>query len=306
MPYCLTLKIREKMKKVVRMLGLCALVALAFTSCKKKETNGTITFKASINQPTYDGRTHIGPYGGNNYVVLWNANDQIDVFNEASEKETYIANNVNDQSTLVATFDGNASFLSNLYMKDKYTAFYPAVGESEGFITLTIPQMQSHRSTTFANNTYPMWARNKADGNFEFTSDAGILNVRLRSTSLDVEPVGNYFAKVSHLRVYSANEQLCGTMKYNVAGQLVGFDGNGHEVIMQGPAAGITVPDDYDTNFYIILPENVLAGPFVVEVYAPGVTEPIKVLEGNSPVNKIEKHKVTVMPLEYIDHLPAD
>ena len=26
------------MKKVVRMLGLCALVALAFTACKKNET----------------------------------------------------------------------------------------------------------------------------------------------------------------------------------------------------------------------------------------------------------------------------
>lgn len=291
------------MKKVVRMLGLCALVALAFTSCKKKETNGTITFKASINQPT-DGRTHIGPYGSNNYVVLWNANDKIDVFNEAGEKETYTANNVNDQSTLVATFDGNASFLSNLYQKDKYTAFYPAAGESEGYITLTIPQTQSYRSTTFANNTYPMWARNKADGNFEFTSDAGILNVRLRSTSEDSEPEGNYFAKVDHLRVYSANEQLCGTMKYNLDGELVGFEGNGHEVIMQGPAAGITVPDDFDTNFYIILPDGVLSGDFIVEIYAPGVTEPIKTLVGDGTA-QISKHRVTVMNFAYINHVQA-
>ena len=52
-------KVREKMKKVVRILGLCALAVLAFTSCNK-ETETELTFKASITQPTNTSKTHIG------------------------------------------------------------------------------------------------------------------------------------------------------------------------------------------------------------------------------------------------------
>ena len=45
------------MKKVVRMLGLCALVALAFTACKKNDTQ-KVTFTANVAQPVNDARTH--------------------------------------------------------------------------------------------------------------------------------------------------------------------------------------------------------------------------------------------------------
>ena len=47
------------MKKVVRILGLCAIVALAFTSCKKDNQPAEISFKATINQPVNTSKTHI-------------------------------------------------------------------------------------------------------------------------------------------------------------------------------------------------------------------------------------------------------
>ena len=47
------------MKKVVRILGLCALVALAFTSCKKDKQNEELKFMASITQPVNTSKTHI-------------------------------------------------------------------------------------------------------------------------------------------------------------------------------------------------------------------------------------------------------
>lgn len=296
------------MKKVVRMLGLCALAALAFTSCKKKETNGTVTFKATIAQPTCDSRTHIGPLGQDNYVVLWNSNDVINVFNEAGEKQQYTAQNVVGQDTKTASFSGDAAFLSDINVANKYTAFYPAVEMSDNIVTMTISNEQMHRNTSFANNTYPMWARNTAEGDFLFTSDAGILNIRFRSTTEDDDPVGNYVATVDHIRLYSENEMLTGTLKYNLDGTLIEFVGNGNEVIMRKENGLIVCPDDVDTNFYIILPEGVLSNGFTVEVYdTPNATEPIKTFtaaEGTAE-NTIEKHKITVMPLQYLDYDPV-
>ena len=301
------------MKKVVRMLGLCALAALAFTSCKKNETNGTVTFTASIAQPTCDSRTHIAPVTDlGNYVVLWNENDVINVFNEGGTKQQYTAQNVANPTTILATFSGDAAFLADINVANKYTAFYPAVEmESDNVITMRINAEQMYGSTSFANNTYPMWARNAEDGNFLFTSDAGILNLRFRSTSEDFIPEGNYSATVDYIRLYSESDLLTGTLRYNLDGTLIEFvgDADSHEIIMRKEnGQPIVCSDNGDTNFYIILPEGVLANGFTVEVYKTGATEPITFTAApDDPTdeveyNKIEKHKVTVMPFQPLPH----
>ena len=63
------IKTREKMKKVVRMSGLCALVALAFSACEKIDTT-KVSFTATINQPTTNTRTHAMGLN-NDYFLVW-------------------------------------------------------------------------------------------------------------------------------------------------------------------------------------------------------------------------------------------
>ena len=60
------------MKKVVRILGLCALVALAFTSCKKDKQNEELKFMASITQPVNTSKTHIDNATN---MLVWDANN---------------------------------------------------------------------------------------------------------------------------------------------------------------------------------------------------------------------------------------
>jgi len=166
------------MKKVVRMLGLCALVALAFTSCKKKETNGNVTFKATINQSASE-RTYMTVEG----LVNWSANDKIFVFKDAADFIPCTINyGVNDR---VAYFEGNADFLSEIETANSYSAFYP-VNEDKSIgntVSLTIPEEQTYVPTSFATNLYPMYATNDGNKNFTFHSDAGVLAIAVTKST---------------------------------------------------------------------------------------------------------------------------
>ena len=181
------------MKKVVRMLGLCALVALAFASCKKKETNG-VTFKAGINQPTSNERTYI------NYrnMLAWSNNDKITVFDANGEYHDFTVFSTGDpmpgeeyNGTFRVTDPALVTFLGNLDTKESYTAFYPVEGENvtdggSGLtVSLVIPNEQAYNTVdefglgSFSPNTYPMFAYNGAgtadSDEFMFHSDAGVV-----------------------------------------------------------------------------------------------------------------------------------
>ena len=76
------------MKKVVRILGLCALVVLAVTACKKKDDSTKMGFTATITQPNNDSKTHIG----DNNTLFWKAGDAIKVFNAAGNASVFSTN----------------------------------------------------------------------------------------------------------------------------------------------------------------------------------------------------------------------
>lgn len=73
-------KTQRKMRKTLKTLGLCALAALTIVSCKKTEQTGaTMSFEATINQPTSGTRTGINEINGKKWMI-WNNGDVIKVF----------------------------------------------------------------------------------------------------------------------------------------------------------------------------------------------------------------------------------
>lgn len=245
------------MKKVVRMLGLCALVALAITSCKKdKETNGTV-FSASLTQPTSDSRTHIGD---GNYL-WWNADDAIKVFNAAGNATVFTTNDSDKpNATFVGTLDPSAS----------YCAFYPAANASDlnnGKVTLTLNNVQAYAEGSFANGVYPMAAVSATDGNnieFEFHSPCGVLDIPVTG----VGTIGSV--------------ELTGALNEPLAGQLL-IDPNGFDpqnpsytlgtyqttVTLNCGSNGVTL-SDVPTHLFFVVPKNVFSQGFTAVVKAPG------------------------------------
>lgn len=245
------------MKKVVRMLGLCALVALAITSCKKdKETNGTV-FSASLTQPTSDSRTHIGD---GNYL-WWNADDAIKVFNAAGNATVFTTNDSDKpNATFVGTLDPSAS----------YCAFYPAANASDlnnGKVTLTLNNVQAYAEGSFANGVYPMAAVSATVGNnieFEFHSPCGVLDIPVTG----VGTIGSV--------------ELTGALNEPLAGQLL-IDPNGFDpqnpsytlgtyqttVTLNCGNNGVTL-SDVPIHLFFVVPKNVFSQGFTAVVKAPG------------------------------------
>ena len=281
------------MKKVVRMLGLCALVALAFTSCKKNETNGNVTFKATISQPKSDSRTHIEDIdftGGK--ALYWDANNQINMFNRTSgENQTFKASVSADRQ--VATFEGSGNFLAALDTDSAYIAFYPnAQKDSESeVVNMTIPKNQSFVWDTFDNDLYPMFGFNDASGNIVFHSHAGVLYLRFK---LDQNAYGlNGEVALSKIIVEGAEgEVLSGTMAYDLDGGYT-MTGSTEPNVVELDCTGCSVVANRLTEFYIVLPEGALQNRFDVTIVSANNTQLTFTGEAGIP---IAAETIKIMP----------
>lgn len=211
------------MKKVVRMLGLCALVALAFSSCKKNETE-SVSFTATITQPTTSVRTHVA--GTNDYYLVWDLGDAIKVFdnNLADKNFTLTAGKDAATATFRAVGQENVDFLENLTAED-YTAFYPNanIDEESGQVNMNIPANQLYRPAhNFVTNLYPMVGFNNATDNFVFQSNAGFLYLLFQAPEGETVT----FDKVV-VTTDEDDDYVSGTMVYEKDGTFVGLVGEG-------------------------------------------------------------------------------
>ena len=132
------------MKKVVRMLGLCALVALAFTSCKKNNETNSVTFKASMVQPTADSRTIGVGSEEAGYWAIWSDNDKIMVVNPAGDdnKDFTLTTRSGQNAVFTVTDPDKVNFLKDLET-DTYTAFYPFAELNGNEVTIPINPNQT-------------------------------------------------------------------------------------------------------------------------------------------------------------------
>ena len=240
------------MKKVVRMLGLCALVALAFTACKKNDTK-SVTFSASMPQTISDARTH-----AQGMDLVWDDGDEIKVFNGAGVDYDFVLTDKTDKDATFFVDDvEKVSFLSELQTAD-YTAFYPSAVVDGANVRMTIPATQTYvPQHNFVSGIYPMVGFNNAD-NFEFLSNAGFLNVSFyapQGTTREIDKV-----------VLIANEAIAGDLVYAQNGLSYVFEGTSNVITMLCDTKQTCYPD-LSRDFTFVLPEGTLANGFTVEVY---------------------------------------
>jgi hypothetical protein len=317
------------MKKVVRMLGLCALVALAFTSCKKKETtNSTLTFKASITQPKSEDRTYIS---GTN-MIAWTNGDAIKVFDVDATNYDFTVSTIGDQTlyqdeeaTFVVNGNEKVEFLKNLPTPNSYSAFYPQAQVNGNNVTMTIPATQnrlagSYVEGSFATNTYPMFGVNDTlpgydKKHFSFHSHAGVLEFALGA------PVGRY-VKVKSITVTAPEgDELVGKITYpfnypftvaydpNYTGYTTSETTNEVELLC---GDGVVLPNDGSATqyFHIALLRDALGGGFHVVVNgdkddpvdSTNTLENVVLFEADvtSEMNTIQAEFVTQLPRKFI------
>jgi hypothetical protein len=306
-------KNQRKMKKVVRMLGLCALVALAFASCKKKETNG-VTFKAGINQPTSNERTYI------NYrnMLAWSNNDVITVFDDNGEYHDFTVSSTGDvfsgedcNGTFHVTDPALVTFLGNLGTKESYTAFYPVDSENitdggRGLtVSLVIPDSQTYNTVdefgqgSFSPNTYPMFAYNGAgtadSDEFMFHSDAGVVKFGFFNAP-------DHQIVVTDI-VLTSDDPLVGTITYPIdyptnpdyATALVGAMAN-TVTLTCNPGVVLGGGTNDIKYFNIVLLQGALANGFDVTINGTdnGSAFSHTIYCGATPQNEINAEKVTI------------
>ena len=264
------------MKKTLKLMGLCALAALALAGCKKNEQNGNMTFKAIISQLNSDAKTEIG---AGNWLV-WSEGDQIKVYT-ADKTEANAANFTlaTGAGTKDATFSGTlAESNPNLYY-----AFYPTTGvelTSEGKFKLPVSGTQTFVDANFTTNTFPMCATT-TDGDFEFHSPYGILGIPMKGTAT----IG------SIVLTDSLGMNLVGYYEMNDVDTT--FVGNSAAITLNF-GEGLTLSADTAKTAYFIVPAGVFTMGFKAEVKGTDgntITE----LKANNP-NIILKENIRLMP----------
>ena len=238
------------MKKVVRMLGLCALVALAFTACKKNDTQ-KVSFTATMPQTATDARTHV-----EGMDLVWDEGNTIAVVKEGTVKDFTLVS----ATAKVATFTAEGAdveFVQDLETAD-YTAFYPNAVEDGNNVRLAIPTVQTYTTTgVFVNDLYPMVGFNDGS-NFDFQSNCGFLNVSFKAPENESRQIDRV--------VLIANEDIAGDLVYAKDGLSYVFEGASN-IITMTCATKQTCYGDLARDFTFVLPEGVLTQGFTVEVY---------------------------------------
>jgi hypothetical protein len=254
------------MKKVVKMMGLCALMALALCSCNKKNQTNGVSFTATIAQPESTSRTH-GEFNANHeYYLVWDDADMIKIVNpDGSATHDFTVVSHSGSNAYFRTDDATAvSFLGDL-KNETYYAFYPnpVYDDVNKTVTMQISSSQVVTSQvldwgSFADETYPMYGDNSAQwNNFVFDSDAGFLTLVIKGMGQ------RYFDKVV----------LTTTDGMEIAGELVyNYDGTGGTFV--GTTDHITITSDHQiqvkpslpAEISFVLPECTLNG-FEVDVY---------------------------------------
>lgn len=286
------------MKKVVRMLGLCALVALAFTSCKKNDNTNKVTFKATITQPIADERTGINTSN----AVIWTEGDAIQVFDEnGATTDPFVATLT--ENGRVATFTGDGAFLANIHEAGKYTAFYPVHAYDDTTVTMnTIPYEQTYvprDENRIMTDLYPMHATNDDEGNFVFSSDAGVLRISLFSTS-------TYQFNVKRIEIIAPEGDVVnGTLVYNnvTRSKRVNVpEQNANKVVLQCGNEPLPPTARWSVDFDIVVLGGVFANGFTMNV----VRDDDEVFTINTTVNNIINggHVRAMYAIDVIDPFP--
>ena len=243
------------MKQILRLMGLCALVAFMATSCQKNEMQPASTISAALNQPTADGKTQIGT---DNYLV-WSPSDQILVGGTTLETQTFTALG---SGTTHTDFTGGT-----IDPNEPYWAFYPVeyvtnVDVENERITFTVPTTQTYVEGSFAPNTYPMAGSNRGSGTaFTFQGLFGVLSIPITGS-----------CTVGSIELTDARFNLTGQYTISVYDMLEAEDAPGSKengrTITLDCGDGVTLSSDPTVFMFCLRPAALLYG-FTITIKDP-------------------------------------
>ena len=272
------------MKKVVRILGLCALVALAFTSCKKDKQNEELKFMASITQPVNTSKTHIDNATN---MLVWDANNTIKVFN---------ANGVEGDFTTTDNDVVEATFVGTLPETSTYTAFYPNAAVNGSAVTLSLNANQTYVANNFGNDTYPMAANSTLSNNvyhFNFHSPACVVRLQLKS---------DHNCTVKSITMTGiANDKLAGDIVYANFNEPSSCTlENGVNTVTLTATEGVQLAADQTTAFNLVVMSGTMSTGTRFEVRDMN-DRVIKTLTTSRPNTMTAEH-ILIMPLMEVSY----
>lgn len=250
------------MKKVIKVLGVCALVALAFTSCKKDEIK---TFKATAAQLSSDDtKTHIS--GAELFLrsIVWDADNEISVVkHEDGDYRNFGIQSLSEdgKTAVFHIYHDYLEFMSDLATDNAYTAYYPYANCTGNEVRLTIPAVQTFTLGNIANNLFPMYGHN-VDGGFGFTTDAGVLAVTFSKADTSVNITLDSLVFESK----TTDEYIAGEMVYDNDGTNYRFEGTSKKLSIISPTP-MSWPFGTSLKWTVIFPKDVFADGFIMKVY---------------------------------------
>lgn len=226
------------MKKSILLLAVMATL-LCLSSCKKEE-NGKVLFKATIENPAQQGKTSIASDG----MMTWRSGDRIVVFYGTS------ATSMTGQSLLSTTSTGRtAEFtlaLGNEPTGGHYYAVYPA--NIAGMIyhnSINLPTSQEYHAAEGGKVQFdaPMYAYSN-DDQLVFKNLCGVVRITLTTP------------KAINRIVVSANEPLCGqfTVNWNGGEPTLATTSTESTEVEFTCGSGVNCAEGAD--FYLYLPVN--------------------------------------------------
>lgn len=258
-----------EMNKIVRIIGLCALVALTFGSCNK---NKTTTFTATSAEINSDSKTHL-----NGISVVWDMSDQILVTDNSGDSRTFVVSSLSttQKKATFHVYDGDGDFMSNLETANSYSAYYPNADYDGNDVRIPVPAVQYYPSTqsvynasaNISPNTLPMRAMNDSLGAFTFTTDVGLLQIIIhrKAGATDAKSVLDSLVIVTR-----DGSEISGNIVYSNAGAY-SFEGIGATVALvdRNP---LPLPSTGEDRYYtFVLPKGTLSGGFYLKGYYHGI-----------------------------------
>lgn len=264
------------MKKSL-VVCMAAMLVLAASCKKNEEKDGKLGFRASLETPTGDSKTHMDGLN-----VKWDAGNTILVINGNNEAETFTTQG-GEAAGDYADFTGTEE---ESFFTPNYMAYYPSTlfGE-DGKVSLL--ETQTYAANSFANGANPMAAQS-TDEKLEFRNLCGILDIPLKGTCL-----------VTSISITSNNEEemLWGKADLFMEGHdgemvpsLSNWTDGTNKVTLN--CDNVELKDYEATHFYIVLPAGSLASGFKMTVTCSDGTT--MTLKGTSNT-EIEQSRIRTM-----------
>ena len=268
------------MKKSL-VVCMAAMLVLAASCKKNEEKDGKLGFRASLETPTGDSKTHMDEL----FNVKWDEGNTILVINGKGEDETFTTQG-GEAAGDYADFTGTEE---ESFFTPNYKAYYPSdlLGE-DGKVSLSGEfGEQFYVADNFANGANPMAAQS-TDEKLEFRNLCGILDIPLKGT-----------CHVTSISITSNNEEemLWGKADLFMEGHdgemvpsLSNWTDGTNKVTLN--CDNVELKDYEATHFYIVLPAGSLASGFKMTVTCSDGTT--MTLKGTSNT-EIEQSRIRTM-----------